>query len=143
MCLVQVEIIQRAQQLGSSYCSRVNYIKVIGTPIYKYVPHPFAASGNEGASPDSARLSLPQETITTDIHLQVIAHDPLSMKGGLRACSENGRHAEDDELFAELDDILWLGSQLKAVSIMPFDWLSGRSPQSVRSGQTACRACEG
>jgi len=80
----------RAQQFGQNYCSRINYVKVIGTPLYNTVPRHDVTLGGCCSSVDL--------DITTD--------DPIQQRGGIRKCSENGRPADDAEMAANLGGVL-------------------------------------
>lgn len=85
-----MEVIGRAQQFGQSYCSRINYVKVIGTPLYNTVPrHDVTLAG-----------------CCSSVDLDITADDPMQQRGGIRRCSEYGRPAADDEMSAKMQDIL-------------------------------------
>ncbi len=85
-----MEMIGRAQQFGQNYCSRINYVSVIGTPLYNTVPRHDVTLGGCCSSVDL--------NITTD--------DSLQQRGGIRRCSEYGMPAADDEWRAKMQDIL-------------------------------------
>jgi hypothetical protein len=88
-----MEVIGRAQQFGQNYCSRINYVRVIGTPLYNTVPR---------------HLPLRNETggCCSSVDLDITADDPIQQRGGIRKCSENGRPADEDEMSAKIQGML-------------------------------------
>ena len=101
---LQVEVKGRAQQLGQTFCSRINYMKLIGTPLRNMTPGEAATESNCNA-------------------LVITPSDPLEQRGGIRKCSENGRTAADDKLDEELDNIM-LGAARVAKQIADEGWPS-------------------
>jgi len=87
---LQMEVIGRAQQSGENYCSRINYVSVIGTPLYNTVPrHDVTLAG-----------------CCSSVELEITTDDPIQQRGGIRRCSEYGMPAADDEWGAKMQDIV-------------------------------------
>ena len=87
---LQIEVKGRAQQLDQTFCSRINYLKLIGTPLCNIIPCELAAEFNCN-------------------NLMITSSDPLEQRGGIRKCSENGRTAIDDEALVLFDLVLQSG----------------------------------
>ena len=90
MCNLQVEVKGRAQKLGETFCSRINYMKLIGTPLRNMTPCEAGPVSNCNA-------------------LVITLFDPLEQRGGIQNCSENGRNS------AEKQDLEFFGSILENI----------------------------
>ena len=88
---LQVEVKGRAQQFDQTFCSRMNYMRLVGTPVYNILPCKEAA-----------------DSYCTDLEITMV--DLLEQQGGIRKCSENGRVAAEEAFFADFDPfyLSWL-----------------------------------